>query len=79
MVPLPLNEEQIEVTLTAVDGCFEETVIVDDIGNYSFTELPPIIYNLSVHHPDPDIVFDADTVSLETYKIEKSSFLIMPL
>ena len=39
MVPLPLNEEQIEVTLTAVDGCFEETVIVDDIGNYSFTEL----------------------------------------
>ena len=80
MVPLPLNEgEQIEVTLTAVDGCFEETVIVDDIGNYSFAELPPIIYNLSVYHPDPDIVFDADTVSLETQDREKFFSYYAPL
>ena len=54
----------IEVTLSAVNGCFEETVTVNETDNtFSFPGVPPLIYNISVYHPNPDIVFDADTVS----------------
>ena len=54
------------VTISAVNGCYEETVVVDESDNsYSFTDVPPLIYNISAYHPDPDIIFDADTVSAE--------------
>ena len=63
---VPLGD-YITVTLSAVDGCIEEVVDVDSLGNWVSGDLPPIIYNVSVYHPseDIDLAFGADTMSLE--------------
>ena len=79
-LPLPLDEDQqIEVTLAAVNSCIEKTVIADENGNWSADSLPPGIYNISVYHPDPAIVFDADTLSLEQGDREKEFYYYAPL
>ena len=65
-LPLPLDTgQQIEVTLSAINTCIEKIAVADSQGNWSVDSLPPGIYNISVYHPNPDIVFDADTLSLE--------------
>ena len=78
--PLPINEdEQIVVTVSAIDNCIEIEVVADDQGNFTIDSLPPIIYNISAYHPNPDITFDADTVSLETKNREKDFIYFAPL
>lgn len=62
---LPLNEgEHIVVTLAAVNGCCEFDATADEYGNWIAQDLPPIIYNVSASHPDPDISWEADTLTL---------------
>ena len=66
--PIAPSDGQIEVDLTTVDGCFSTSVVPDlNSGQFSFNNLPPLIYQTSVFHPDPDIdaFFNADTLSLE--------------
>ena len=78
--PLPINEdEQIVVTVSAIDNCIEIEVVADDQGNFTIDSLPPIIYNISAYHPNPDITFAADTVSLETKDREKDFIYFAPL
>ncbi len=67
--PITPTQGQIEVTLRAIDGCIETTVVPHaDTGHWQFDDLPPLIYNVTVDHPDPDIdsFFLGDTLSLET-------------
>ena len=66
--PITPSQGQIEVTFSAVNGCIEETVVPDEAtGMYESPDLPSLIYNVSVNHPDPDIdeYFMAYTLSLE--------------
>ena len=78
--PLPLNEgEEISVTLTAVNNCIEKIVVPDSLGNWSLDSLPPIIYNISVYHPSPDITFDEDTISLVDSNRTKEFIYYAPL
>ena len=64
--PITPDQGQIEVTITSVSGCFTETVVPDaSTGLYEFSDLPPLIFNISVSHPDPSIEFAADTISLK--------------
>ena len=66
--PITPSQGQIEVTFRSVNGCIEETVVPDEgSGYFESPDLPPLIYNVSVDHPDPDIdaYFTADTLSLE--------------
>ena len=65
--PITPSQGNIEVTFRPVDGCVEETIIVDEYGQYESSALPPLIYNLSVDHPNPSIdeFFIADSMSME--------------
>jgi len=73
---LATDAGDIEVTLSAVNGCYEETVVVDESTNqYYFDDVPPLIYNISVYHPDPEIVFDADTISVESRDRDDKDFI----
>jgi len=66
--PITPEQSQIEVTVQAVNGCIERTVVPDlTTGSFEIADLPPFIYNISINHPDPEIdsYFIADTVSLE--------------
>ncbi len=67
--PITPSQGQIEVTISAVSGCIDTTVVPNpNTGEFTVEGLPPLIYNVSVNHPDPDIdsFFTADTVSLES-------------
>ena len=64
--PITSDQGNIEVTFASVSGCIEKTVIPDTLtGAFTCSDLPPIIYNVSVSHPNPNISFTADTLSLE--------------
>lgn len=65
--PIPPSQGEIRITATSIDGCTEQTVTVNESDGKSFAieDLPPLLYNLSVTHPDPNITFIADTISLE--------------
>ncbi len=65
--PITPSQGQIEVTFSAVNGCIERTVIPnEETGMYESPDLPPLVYNLTVNHPDPNIdeFFVGDTLSL---------------
>jgi len=67
--PITPSQGQIEVTYSAVNGCIEATIVPnEETGMYESPNLPPLIYNVSVNHPDPNIdeYFTADTLSLES-------------
>ncbi len=53
-----------EVTLQSVNGCYEQVVQTDAFGNFEFTDVPPIGYNVFVKHPDPTITFDGEQINL---------------
>lgn len=66
--PITPGQGQITVTFSAVNGCIEKSVVPDPgTGMYESPKLPPLIYNLTVNHPDPKIndFFVGDTLSLE--------------
>ena len=66
--PITPTQGQIEVTYRSVDGCIERTVVPDPAnGNLAPIDLPPVIFQLFLDHPDPEIdaFFTADTLSLE--------------
>jgi len=66
--PITPSQGQLEVTARSVDGCIEETVVPHvDNGTYTIKDLPPINYQLSVAHPNPEIdaFFAAENLSLE--------------
>jgi hypothetical protein len=66
--PITPKQGKIQVTFASVNGCIEKTAMPDEIrGFYESPDLPPLIYNVSVDHPDPtiDASFTADTLSLE--------------
>jgi len=64
--PITSDQGNIEVTFSSVSGCIEKTVIPDTLtGAFTCSDLPPIIYNVTVNHPNPSISFTADTLSLE--------------
>ncbi|MBT7430586.1 MAG: hypothetical protein HN783_12320, partial [Ilumatobacter sp.] len=66
-VPITPTQGQISVELTTVDGCFEAAVIPDpQSGQWTAQDLPPLIYQARVEHPNPEIdaFFTGDTLSL---------------
>lgn len=66
--PITPSQGQIEVTFSAVSGCFDTTVVPDvNTGMFEIVDLPPLIYNVTIDHPDPEIdaFFTGDTISLE--------------
>ena len=54
-------------------------MVPDSLGNWSIDSLPPIIYNISAYHPNPDITFDADTISLVDRNRTKEFIYYAPL
>jgi hypothetical protein len=67
--PITPSQGQIEVTVRAVNGCIEKTISPDAAtGYYEIGDLPPLIYQIWMHHPNPNIdsFFTADTLSLES-------------
>ena len=63
--PINPSQGQIEVTFHSVSGCIEETIIPDLItGAYVSPDLPPLEFQVTVNHPDPNIEFDGRNVSL---------------
>ncbi|MFH1250479.1 MAG: LamG-like jellyroll fold domain-containing protein [bacterium] len=66
--PITPSQGQIEVTFSSVGGCIEETVVPDEAtGMYESPNLPPLIYIVTINHPDPaiDDYFTGDTLSLK--------------
>jgi len=65
--PITPSQGQIEVNLSSVSGCIDTTVVPDvSTGEFVIEDLPPLIYNVTVDHPNPaiDQYFTGDTVSL---------------
>ncbi|MBC8479341.1 MAG: LamG domain-containing protein, partial [FCB group bacterium] len=57
----------IAVTMTAVNGCIERTVVPSEsTGMWEMTDMPPLIYQVTVDHPDPaiDSFFTGDTLQI---------------
>lgn len=66
--PITPSQGQIEVAFSAVTGCFDTTVVPNaNTGMFEVKGLPPLIYNVTIDHPDPtiDAFFTGDTLSLE--------------
>lgn len=66
--PITPSQGQIEVTFRAINGCIETTVVPDSTtGRFEVKDLPPLIYQATIDHPDPSIndFFTGDTMSLE--------------
>ncbi|RMF06653.1 MAG: hypothetical protein D6762_08990, partial [Candidatus Neomarinimicrobiota bacterium] len=66
-VPITPSQGQIEVHIASVSGCIDTMVVPDvNTGEFLVENLPPLIYNVTVDHPDPaiDQFFTGDTVSL---------------
>ncbi|MCF7918325.1 MAG: T9SS type A sorting domain-containing protein [Candidatus Cloacimonetes bacterium] len=66
--PITPSQGQIEVTVRAVNGCIEKSVVPHPVtGEYKIEDLPPFIYQIWIDHPNPEIdaFFDAETLSLE--------------
>lgn len=67
-LPITPSQGQIEVEVSTVDGCFTASVVPDpDTGLYTIRDVPPVVYNLTIRHPNPEIdgFFTADTLSTE--------------
>ena len=67
-LPITPTQGQIEVEVSTVDGCFVATALPDPAtGLYTIRDVPPVIYNLTISHPNPEIdaFFTADTLSTE--------------
>jgi hypothetical protein len=41
------------VTLRSTSGCFERTIETDNAGMFSFAVVPPLVYTVTVDHPNP--------------------------
>jgi len=66
--PITPSQGQIEVTFTAVCGCYDTTTVPNEnTGLFEIKDLPPLIYQVTIDHPDPEIdaYFTGDTLSLE--------------
>jgi len=62
------RDGNIEVTIRAVNGCLESSVRPNlNNGEFTFEDLPPLMYQIFIDHPNSDIdgFFNADTLSLE--------------
>jgi len=71
--PITPSQSQIEITVRAVNGCIEKTVVPDILtGSYTIGNLPPLNYQIWINHPDPNIdsFFAADNISLEEENCE---------
>ena len=67
-LPITPIQGQIEVEVTTIDGCFSASVVPDpETGLFVIRDIPPVIYNLTISHPNPEIdaFFTADTLSAE--------------
>ena len=67
-LPITPSQGQIEVEVSTVDGCFVANAVPDSAtGTYTIRDVPPVIYNLTISHPNPEIdaFFTADTLSTE--------------
>ena len=80
-LPIPSDQGDIVVTIEAVNGCYTDEAIVDELGDYAFTDIPPINYNISVYHPDPTIdeAFDAEFVSVISGPVSHDFVYYSPL
>jgi len=66
--PITPSQGEIKVTFTTVSGCFDTTIVPNpNTGMFEIKGLPPLIYNVTIDHPDPkiDAFFTGDTISLE--------------
>ncbi|MBT4496131.1 MAG: LamG domain-containing protein, partial [Gemmatimonadetes bacterium] len=73
--PITPSQGQIEVTFAAIGGCAEFTAVPDEqTGMFTIRDVPPLIYQMTVDHPDPEIdaFFTGDTLSLENEDREVS-------
>ncbi|TAK56808.1 MAG: T9SS type A sorting domain-containing protein, partial [Bacteroidetes bacterium] len=60
---LPIGVSEVEIV--SVNGCINSVVQTDPLtGYYSAGNLPPINYNIFVHHPNPAIAFDGEQISV---------------
>ena len=64
--PITSSAGDIVVTFSTVDGCYERVLVPDTLtGTFTAADMPPVIYNVTAYHPNPAIIFDADTLSLQ--------------
>ncbi len=66
--PITPSQGEIQVHIASISGCIDTTVVPDpSTGDFVCENLPPLIYNVTVDHPDPEVdqYFTGDTVSLK--------------
>lgn len=68
-----------EVHIQSVNGCIDARFTTDENGHYQIPNLPPLVYNINVTHPDPTIAFDAEQVSLAEGDASKDFIYYSPL
>jgi len=66
--PIPPSAGVVEVTLSSVSGCFVKKDTIDytsgDQKSFEIKDVPPLEYNITATHPDPNIEFVGDTLTL---------------
>jgi len=70
--PLPENST---VTLTSTPQCYENTTTTNSDGSFSFSTLPPLVFNVTVENIDPNITFEPITISLKDSSITNLDFI----
>ncbi|MBU0558558.1 MAG: T9SS type A sorting domain-containing protein [Bacteroidetes bacterium] len=66
--PITPSQGKISVNFTSVNGCYDTTITPNLIsGMFEVKDLPPLVYQVSIDHPDPkiDAFFTGDTLSLK--------------
>lgn len=44
-----------DITLRSVDGCFEQTITTNGMGDFIFANVPPLVYTVTADHLNPEI------------------------
>lgn len=67
------------IILESMPSCYVDTIETSVNGTFNITNLPPLLYRVTIDPFNPNIVFDADTVSLKDTSQEKGYRYFSPL
>ncbi|MBV6511568.1 MAG: hypothetical protein FMNOHCHN_01049 [Ignavibacteriaceae bacterium] len=67
------------IILESMPGCYVDTIETSVNGSFTISGLPPLLYRVSIQPFNPNITFDADTVSLKDTSQTKGYRYFSPL